>query len=212
MLALAGTPAPAVVLQESVVADAAAAVAQARHDGLRASQVAALMAVYRREAERLAAMSPGPQDDSERRDAALRALSEGTARGTPAVAARAEAAAWLGPLPARLDLLAQALRAGGPADLTRSIAGDVARQASAVMVVASYDASRADDEARDATTRAAALRAGTSPMERPALDAEVDLRALVATADAATAHAAELRALRDAAADLRDRARLIWER
>jgi hypothetical protein len=80
------------------------------------------------------------------------------------------------------------------------------------MVVASYDASRADDEARDATTRAAALRAGTSPMERPALDAEVDLRALVATADAATAHAAELRALRDAAADLRDRARLIWER
>lgn len=215
LVAMAVASDPALVREEGLVAEAAAAVAQARHDGLRASRIAELMASYRQEAERLAAMQ-APVDiaqDQRTHELAVRALTDATARGTGDEASRATVDGWLGPLAGRLDLLDAALAAAkeSPIDLGRQIAVDVESQALAVMITATYDASRADEEARGARTRAAALRAESNPLESTGLSVEVDLRALEERANAATTRATALRTLALRASTLRDAARLTSE-
>lgn len=215
MLALATAPDPALVRQEGVVAEAAAAVADARGQGLRSARIAELMAVYRQEAERLAAMEPTVDRAAEARvrAAALRGLSDATARGAGDPNARAIAESWLGPLSARMGVLdtAEATAEAGPPELLAPICADVEAQATAVWITATYDAARADAAAREARTRAAALQASTNPMERGGLDVEVDLRALQLTADVATTTAHDLRVLADRARTLAERARAHLE-
>lgn len=206
---------PAFVRQEGVVAEAAAAVARARSEGLRPARIAELMATYRREAEHLAELQP-PEDAADTagaREAALRSLSDATARGASDDGARAVVETWLGPLAPRLDVLAAALDAaeGSPADLARPIAADVESQAVAVLVTATYDASRADAAGRQARTRLALLQATPGPMERVGLEVEVEVRALQLAMDFAAASARAHRSLADRAVQLRDRARPIWE-
>ncbi len=215
LIAMAGAPDPALVREEGLVADAAAAVAMARHDGLRASRVAELMATYRQEAERLASMQRAPDTATEQRlhDAALHTLTDATARGTEDTAARSTVEAWLGALPARLDLLDQALAAAAtsPSELAHPIAADVESQAVAVIVTAIYDATRADEAARSARTRAAALRAESNPLDHASLSAEVEMRGLEQAANSATTRALALRTLAARAAALRDAAHLLSE-
>lgn len=215
VLALAAAPDPALVRQEAVVAEAAAAVAEARSQGARAARIAELMAAYRQEAERLARMEPTVDRAAEGRvrDAALGRLSDATARGGADQGARDVAEAWLGPLAARMTLLdaAVATAEAGPAELLAPICADAEAQATAVRITATYDATRADAAAREARTRAAALQASTNLMERGGLDIEVDLRALQLTADVATTTAHDLRALAERSAALAERARTHLE-
>lgn len=162
-LALAGPVDPARLAQEARVEQAAAAVAEARAEGRRRTEVAALMASFRVEADRLAAMAPPAEDEAAIHAAALAALTEATAAGRADPASRRTAEAWLGPIDARLTTLEAALAATATVrdpDLARTIAQDVEAQALAVMAVTAYDAAQAQEGARRARLEAAAYSAG----------------------------------------------------
>lgn len=200
------------LVRQEAVAAAAAAVAQARADGARRKEVAALMAAYREQAERLEAMmaSTRPVDTGGQQRAALRALAAATAEGRAAPEARAVIDAWLGPLDARLDLLDAALAAAAGLDdpvLVHDMLLDVESQALAVRIAADHDLAVAVAEEHAARVQAAALGAAADPNGTVRLASEVDIAELRARADAAAAEARDLRALRDRAAALLDAAR-----
>ena len=147
--------------QEEVVEQAALAVAQARQADARKKDIEALMAVYRTQAEALAAMTPTPPrtDEAERQEA-LSSLRQATALGNDALEARTIVADWLGPLAERLELLQSALGAAAnvvSVDIASGMREDVRVQCAAVAIAAAYDATRADAEARDARLHATAL-------------------------------------------------------
>ncbi len=167
--ALAAPDEAALARQRQRVDEAAAAVAAARSDGLRRATVAERMSAYRAEAERLAALEAelaaaraDPADAAwlARRDAVTR-VREALATGEQDDDARTELGAWLDPLADRVALLQQALdsaSAGLPREVRAGILRDVVEQAEAVAVAATYDATRAEEEADRAELRARALR------------------------------------------------------
>lgn len=192
--------------QEARVEAAAAAVAEARADGRRRTEIAALMAQFRAEAEALAAMA-APADDSGARAAALARLVSATADGKADPADRALVAGWLGALDARLTTLTTAIETPvrDPA-LRRTIALDVQSQCQAVMVAAAYDAAVAEAAARTARLQAAALSSGDP---RPTSgEAGERARRLLAEADTDDTFRAVAWALHERAAALRERARV----
>ncbi len=198
--------------RQDAVAAAAAAVAQARADGARRKEIAALMAAYREQAEALQAMAGSAlvEDTIGQRRAALTALVAATAEAEAAPDARAVIDAWLGPLEGRLDLLDAALVAAGglgnPA-LVHDMMLDVESQALAVSVAAAHDATIATVEEESARVRAAALGAAADPGSTVSFASQVDIAELLSRADAAGARAHDLWALRDRAVALLDTAR-----
>ncbi len=211
-LAWAGPTAEEISQQRLRVAEAATQVADARARGSRRSEVAALMASYRAEAERLALLLAElpPEEAPER---ALEGLVEALAEGRVEPELRARVEARLGPLEDRLDLLAGALEETGAWQdlaLRRSVLHDVVEQAAAVALAAAYDAAVATQEADTLARRAAGLRR-TPAGEILAVEDEIRARRLDEEAARARARATLALSIGARAAALRARALALLE-
>jgi len=198
---------PAVRLhQADVVASAASAVARARAENARPKEVAALMATYRSAAVALAAMDADAPAEDRGHHAARVTLSEATAAGREARVAAAELQAWLGPLDARLTLLAAVPDASSrvrDGALARSMRLDAADQALAIAELAVYDATQAQAAAAILEIRAASLRAEAGPHGGGGLEVTAELRELEMEATGLRARIAADWAMRDRAEALR---------
>ncbi len=178
-------PQGALLAQRAAVEQAAAAVASARADGARRSELAELMRVYREAAAELDRLEQirAPNLEQARLDrlAAMTALSRDLAEGQTTSPARALLVDWLGDPSARAAILADVVTAGlsAPTSVRRGLLLDVIEQADAVAVLLAFDAAALEHGADQLELRALSLRrragqAGSmaAEMEAARLEAE----------------------------------------
>jgi hypothetical protein len=194
--------------QATVVSQLARQAAAARDGAAGRREVAAAMALYRSEAEKLAKLQESElaleMDEVTRsQKAAAQALTEALATGKEASASRAVLGSWLDPLSVQVAVMDRAL--GSAHDetepgLRRDLLLDIAERAGLVALVASYDVSRLASDGEQARLRARTLRRDTSGMGQD-IGALMEARRSEERAADLHVHWEEASQVRDAAQD-----------